>query len=617
MPFRHENLVGLQRDLLSLRAEMLGAEQRFFAEEPRVHASFRLSAANLIHYLVLRRDDRRLLQERLSERGLSSLGRCEAHTLANLEAVMRAVERLVGVAADWTNSSAGHPDYSQGRQLLDQHAELLLGPERSTRRVRILVTMPSAAAQDPALVRSLLAAGMDCVRINCAHDGPEQWQRMLEHLRAAEAGSPRRTRVLMDLAGPKLRTGPLPPGPAVLKVRPKRDPLGRVVQPARLWLYPAGAPASAPEPADGQLPIHAKGFETLTAGQALLCHDAREVPRRLEIEALGEGGAWARLSQTAYFTPEQSLHLANGTLFGHIGDLPRRAGELRLQRGERLVLTRSLEPGHAAEYDSAGQLLRPARIGCTLPEAFSQVHAGQSIWLDDGRIGGRVRSANRDEIEVEILQASANGSALRADKGINLPDTALTLPALTAKDQTDLEFVAQHADAVALSFVHDPADVLALEERLRSLGREDLGIVLKIETKRAFQRLPELLLAVMQSPRVGVMIARGDLAVECGFERLAEIQEEMLWICEAAHVPVIWATQVLETLAKTGRHSRAEITDAAMGERAECVMLNKGPHIASAVQALDNIFTRMVGHQRKKSPRLRALNLAQLPGLLG
>jgi len=98
--------------------------------------------------------------------------------------------------------------------------------------------------------------------------------------------------------------------------------------------------------------------------------------------------------------------------------------------------------------------------------------------------------------------------------------------------------------------------------------------------------------------------------VECGFERLAEVQEEILWICEAAHVPVIWATQVLETLAKEGIPSRAEITDAAMGDRAECVMLNKGPHVVSAVRVLDDILGRMQSHQFKKRPMLRELRLA-------
>jgi pyruvate kinase len=103
------------------------------------------------------------------------------------------------------------------------------------------------------------------------------------------------------------------------------------------------------------------------------------------------------------------------------------------------------------------------------------------------------------------------------------------------------------------------------------------------------------------------MIARGDLAVECGYERLAEVQEEILWAAEAAHMPVVWATQVLETLAKTGRPSRAEITDAAMGERAECVMLNKGPYILDAMRTLDDILSRMQSHQAKKRSLLRAL----------
>jgi pyruvate kinase len=134
---------------------------------------------------------------------------------------------------------------------------------------------------------------------------------------------------------------------------------------------------------------------------------------------------------------------------------------------------------------------------------------------------------------------------------------------------------------------------------------------LKIETRTAFEHLPELLLAAMRSPRVGVMIARGDLAVECGYERLAEVQEEILWLCEAAHVPVIWATQVLEKLSRSGSPTRAEVTDAAMAVRAECVMLNKGPEMVSAVRALDNILRRMQAHQNKKQSMLRSLGIAR------
>ena len=170
----------------------------------------------------------------------------------------------------------------------------------------------------------------------------------------------------------------------------------------------------------------------------------------------------------------------------------------------------------------------------------------------------------------------------------------------------------EHADIVGLSFVRHAEDVAALQAKLARLNASNLGIVLKIETQSAFEHLPAILLQALRSPRLGVMIARGDLAVECGWERLAEAQEEILWLCEAAHVPAIWATQVLENLAKRGAPSRAEITDAAMGERAECVMLNKGPHLAEAVQVLDNILCRMETHQSKKSARLRRLRLSAM-----
>ena len=151
------------------------------------------------------------------------------------------------------------------------------------------------------------------------------------------------------------------------------------------------------------------------------------------------------------------------------------------------------------------------------------------------------------------------------------------------------------------------SDIRDLQQHLQRLNGGHLGVVLKIETRAGFDNLPSLLLASMAAPSLAVMIARGDLAVECGYERLAEVQEEILWLCQAAHVPVIWATQVLESLAKSGLPSRAEITDAAMGERAECVMLNKGAHILDAIHTLDGILQRMQSHQVKKTPMLRPL----------
>ena len=217
------------------------------------------------------------------------------------------------------------------------------------------------------------------------------------------------------------------------------------------------------------------------------------------------------------------------------------------------------------------------------------------IYLDDGKLGGTITSVSHDVVTVRIDHPAHGETKLGADKGINVPDTHLPISAITDKDVADLAAVVELADMVEMSFVRKPEDIEHLLDKLNRLGDNQLGIVLKIETRQGFENLPQLLLTAMRHHRIGVMIARGDLAVECGYERMAELQEEILWLCEAAHLPVIWATQVLEQLAKSGLPSRAEISDAALSERAECVMLNKGPYVDDAVVVLDNILQQNGG----------------------
>jgi pyruvate kinase len=201
---------------------------------------------------------------------------------------------------------------------------------------------------------------------------------------------------------------------------------------------------------------------------------------------------------------------------------------------------------------------------------------------------------------------------LRPEKGINLPDTDLDTPALTAKDLEDLQFLVHHVDMVGLSFVRSDQDIQTLERELNHLSASHVGIVLKIENRQAFENLPQLLLASLRSPPDGVMLARGDLAAEVGFGRLAEVQEEVIWLCEAAHIPVIWATQVLENLARRGAPSRAEVADVVMSGRAECVMLNKGPYVVEAVRFLSSLLERMEAHRRKSRIMLRRLSISDV-----
>jgi pyruvate kinase len=604
--------IELLKELEDIRRAMLRLEDEFAPELAKTDDSFRRSAKNLLDYLALRHQEVRPLQEELASLGLSSLGRSEAHVMATVVAVSQILRNLSG-----SRSEAGAfdecVDFVNGKALLKQHTEALLGRSPGSRRVPIMVTLPTEAATDHKLVKGLVAQGMDCARINTAHDGPGTWQKMAKNVREAAHELNHNCRILMDLAGPKLRAGAIEPGPHVIEWHPQRDGFGCVTRNARIWLTPEQARVSAKGAVDATLPVAGSWLAMVHAGDVIEFADARGSNRSLHVTAAEKDGCLAECRQTSYVTPGLALQVRRRgkTLasMGKIGDLRAREQAITLKPGDTLIVTRDSAPGRPALLDAHGKVSAPATILCSLPEVLAEVNCGERIWFDDGKIGGTIKDVIAEQISVLITHAREKGSKLRADKGINLPDSSLSVPALTQQDLDNLPLVIANADLVSMSFVRSAQDVLVLQSELSRLNGQHLGIVLKIETKQGFEQVPNLLLALMRHHVGGVMIARGDLAVECGYERLAELQEEILWVCEAAHMPVIWATQVLESLAKGGLPSRAEITDAAMSERAECVMLNKGPRIVEAVGVLDDILCRMEAHQDKKTSTLRPLHL--------
>ncbi len=600
----------LANRLERLRGSLLELEQ---AVDLTPFGPQRDSARNLLHYLAFRRFDLRREQTRLSHWGLSSLGRSESHVLYNLDAVLSGLDRLRG-RPPARRPAPAVPDPERGRRILTRNARKLLGPTRPGRAVRIMVTMPAEAATDYGLVRDLVDGGMDCARINCAHETPREWARMVTHIRRAERAVGRHCRIQMDLAGPKIRTGAIRPGPAVLKVRPKRDAIGRVTMPGSIWLVPSSEPI--PEPLAGAAVVTVPRTWLLRRrlSEPVEFRDARHARRILRLVEHIHGRYRAETEKTCYLTSGTRLvaTFENGqedeTSIGPVARIDQR---IRLKIGDQIVVTARAEPGEDARIDPDGRVRQLAHIACTAPQTFRFVRKDEPIWFDDGRIGGVIRSASPERLLVEVTHAPLVGAWLGADKGINFPDSRVDLPTLGPRDLQDLRFIAHHADLVGYSFVHSADDIALLRRELTRLGRPRMGVILKIETRTAFEELPGILLAALRYPPNGVMIARGDLAVEVGYERLAEVQEEILWLCEAAHLPAVWATQVLEGLTKTGLPTRAEVTDAAMGVRAECVMLNKGPHIAVAVRALDSILRRMQSHQAKKTAMLRHLNVVE------
>lgn len=454
---------------------------------------FAASALNLAHYIALRHHDLRPLQRVLARHGVSSLGRLEGRVLVTLDAV---ADVLAGAMGEGVSDPRWPPParrFFRGEDRLRQNAEILFGPAPHGRAVRILTTLGAEAAGDPALLLRLAQAGADAVRINCAHDDAAVWAAMIANARAAGDAVGRRLRVLMDIAGPKIRTG--------MVQRP--DPERRLRAGDLLLLLPSAQALDAPDPV---------GFRAVC------------------------------------------------------------------------------EPG----------------------SVLARLSLGAEMAMDDGKAGGEVAALRPDGgVVVRVLRTKLGGVKLKPEKGLNFPGTELGLDPLTAKDLADLDFVATHADLIGYSFVQCADDVTRLQAELMARRPHDwarLGLIAKIETLQAVRNLPGIVVRAAGRQPFGVMIARGDLAVEIGFARLAEMQEEILWLCEAAHVPVLWATQVLEEMVKSGLPTRGEMTDAAMSARAECVMLNKGPNVADAVTALDALLRRMAEHQNKKTSRMRVLH---------
>jgi len=599
-----------QLDIITERAKEL--EIRFADSLGQVHPDFHASARNLIAYLALRHVDIRNLQEQLALLGLSSLGSAEKNVMASIRTVQKALCKMA-TGQDY-NLLEEHRSFEQCRHMLDAHIDHILGGRTDGRDVRIMVTLPMDAADDYKLVHDLIESGMDVARINCAHDDRAIWLRMIENINRAKQETGQNCRIMMDLAGPKLRTGDLLPGPGVVRIRPKRDSLGRVIAPRRVRFMAEEEKCFAKK--TPVVPVPQTFITYAEIGDVVRFTDTRGKKRKLTVVRKDEKGLLLECYKTAYISAGTKLRLrrmeSGEKIKFRVGTLPPTYEPIVLNIGDTLILHRDNTPGEPAIVDAEGVVIKPAHISCRQPEVFSFIKEGDPIHLNDGKIEGTVESVTDEELLVTITHARALGGRLRSDRGINFPESDIQLRGLTDSDKTNLKFVVKHADAVSLSFIRKPGDIFALQNELKKYASRNLGIIIKVETVKAFKNLPKLLLATMRHHPAGIMIARGDLAVECGWERLAEIQEEMLWMCEAAQLPVIWATQVLERETKKGRPSRAEITDAAMSQRADCVMLNKGPYILAAIKMLDNILRRMQDHQHKKTPILRKLSITEV-----
>jgi pyruvate kinase len=583
-----------------LRAEALAEEERAAPDLGRVSPGHREGARNLIHYLTLREHDLHEVQRELALLGLSSLGRLEPHVVPTLDAVLSTLHHLAETRL------APEPELSEldaSAAKLAAHTTALLGPARGSNPRRTMVTMPRSAADDYGVVRDLLAAGADVARIDCAHEDVERWTKTIAHVRRASAELDRPCKVLCELAGPGLRTGPIAAGPEVVHWTPRHDELGNVVQPARVLL--SVRPVQV-DRTTTNLVLEAGLLDGLREGDELTFLDARGRPRTLHVSQRTTGGFVAICRQSAWvLSGTQVCCVREGAelVKGVVGRLPAKAQHIRVAPGEELLLSAHTRLGQPEIRGPEGEIVSPARIGCTRPDVFRDARTGQRIIFDEGRIVGVIRDRTEGLLRIEIVETDAlHGDAeLGGGVRIRLPDTELEPAELTEADRASLDVILRHADLLGVSFVRSCRELELVQQELARRDATTLGLVLEIETRRTLEHLPELLVTALRWPAVGVLVAHAELRIELGLERLAVAEEELLRTCEAAHVPVIWATEALGRPAERLPRRGTDRLDLATTSRAACVLLSASRLVANTARELDEVAIRRFDDARRHS----------------
>ena len=602
------DLIDHQIEAIIKKAEEL--EKKYSGKINKVDTIYKKSALNLIHYMALRSFDINELQENLKDSGLTSLAHCENHVMTTLLSIKTIINSLKENSKKETRKDV--ISVKKSTEIFDRNTKIIFGIKPAKRRTRIMVTIPGETADDYKFIYDLLKTGMNSARINCAHDDPVIWKKIIDNVKKASASLNKNCTIMMDISGPKIRTGAIKAGPKVMHIKPQKNSLGEVTAPAKIWLAPPGV-KPPDKTVDFIVPVTESFLKEIKRGTILSYTDSRNKKGTIFITNKQGLGKWGITRDSLYFTTGTKLFIENyeniNDEAGHVCDLESAEEFILLKTGDTFILHSEEKPGESAVYDKTGTLITPAHISCTFPEIFKFLKPGEAIFFDDGKIEGIIENITDEKLKIKIVNAKQNGSKLRGDRGINFPNTKLKSSKFTDKDKKDIEFIAKNADVINFSFVNSSKDIENLIEELKVYDSK-IGIIIKIETEDSFKNLPDLLLSAMKTYPVGIMLARGDLAIETGWKNFATIQEEIIRVCDAAHIPVVWATQVLEQLAKKGVPTSAEITDAAMAHRAECVMLNKGLYINKAVKMLDKILIRMEKFQYRRETILPLLNEA-------
>ncbi|WP_409291597.1 pyruvate kinase [Peribacillus sp. SCS-37] len=571
-----ENLVKHLSDLCSKIEQFVSA-----AADDHDFGLSKESKSNVLAFLALQKFLYPELNASLIREGLSSLKDINPHVLFSLKRMLHHLSDTPKPAIE------GCIHAEAAKAIKHKRSKKLIAEANYEDSPAIMVTLDRYMLEIPGIFPELIRAGMKVARINCAHDNIEVWKQLAEQIKAAENEvytdmdlPKKRCKIYMDLAGPKIRIAAYKNESVPLLINVKKGEDNSAIG----YCVTGSQPIS--ELSGFTLHVaDRKSFIGIRQNDSVIFTDLRGKQRKFTVvQVVNNTCLQVKLNKTSLIGRQTVLRWKNEYMY--LSNFEQRPVTIEVKQGDILRLYRTSE--YLGRPKSASG---PASLGITLPKALHNVKIGDRVFFDDGRIGAIVIQINGDYIAIKITFTQNEYVKLKSGKGINLPDSLVYLntPALTEYDLKTLPQICELADIIGLSFVHHPNDLKKLKSYLNVLTNREIGIVAKIETRDAINHLTKIVLEGLNYEGFGIMIARGDLAVEIGHDKLAVTQEGILDICEAGHIPVIWATGVLETMAKKGVPVKSELTDVFMGLRADCIMLNKGPHIVEAVKLIQQI----------------------------
>jgi len=558
------------------------------------------SYLNLHQYLKLRNFDLTKLQDNLASLGLSSLGASQSNIIYTVNQEIEILSKLLNQKSSNSKNDNDYISYFQAQKKMFKNSEIFGKVLKSDIfKTKVMITLPSNASDNPDMIKEFAKSGANIFRINTAHDSAEAWDKMAKTIKEINEKRDRdnQVKIYVDLAGPKIRTGYIRKTKAAIKIGSKKEQEKRVI----LSFNDDSITKQESVDLNGTITpavisVDKNFIKKCKKGEYIELTDLNDKKRYLEVVDILKDSCECIIRKKAIIDGNSTLSITYKdkdrkkitVLPRNIEEVPE---EIRVFIDDEIIITNRDMLGYT-NHEYAGKLYK-AIISCSNKEALEFVKKGDEVFIDDGKIGLVVAEKSKKELICKVTYAKDNGSIIKEEKGINFPNSKLNLDAITNEDRKNLKAVVKFADILGVSFAQSGKDIFDLKLELKKLTERDISIVAKIETKLAVKNLPDILSSLLTCSNSGIMIARGDLAIEVGFQKLAYIQEEIFDLCASAHMPVIYATQILENKMKKNLPSRAEITDAAFGQRADCIMLNKGAFATDTIKILKDILRDM------------------------